>query len=226
MVRAMAGKQRRSDVEWSDIRAAYVEGRPGRTAEDPPYWPTLEEVARAFKLGHDTVRKRAGLEDWGRQRSVYAEQLNRRRREVRAAALVKEAASFDSHSLLLAKAIQGNVAATLQDIAVRRQTRATLIKAARSATQVAAIMADPKHNPVEPGELGRLAQALVHSQRVGRLALGDATDYVDSKVENTVSGTVQHEGEVKHQHAHVHDLAADPERLAMVAKVLREAGLG
>lgn len=210
----------RVSPKWTEIEAFYVQGE--SRPEGEHFWPTMEQVAERFGERHDRVRKHAGPGGWTTKRAHYADRLAREKREARTSAIIKESAEFDSSSLKLAKALQGNVAALIGDITRMRQVRDAKLRAvADDPAALAALLNDPRYKPATGHQLTALATALATAQRVGRLALGDPTETVDAQHRH--SGGVAHQ--VTGALAVSHTLTADPQAVVAVARILREAGI-
>jgi hypothetical protein len=218
-VQMKAKAQRRAPGSWDEVRALYVEGEDGKGPNASRHWPTLDECAERFGFASQSVRRKAARERWTDQRNLYSSKVAAQRAELRTAAMLREAAEFDSESLSQARALLREVNAALEDAARLRKLRDQRLKR---------LVDDPDETrkvlaaaPISAQALTGLAGTLAQAQKVGRLALGDPTDNTNAQHQHSGEVGVAHSGAV----AVSHDLAADPARLAEVARILREAGV-
>lgn len=210
--------KKRCRLLWTDAKAFYVEGTAPTREGEPHQWPTLEQVAAKYEVRHDTLRKRAGREGWGRERRLYATRLEKEKRDAKSAKIAADSASFDNTTFKLAQALAGEVAQQFREINKIRQLRD--MKARQAEGDDAALLdalTSQKLVPATANRLAALGTALAQAQRIGRLALGDTTEFIrhEAEVEATVSGEVKHE----------HDFRQDPKMVAEVARILKEAGV-
>lgn len=214
--------KRRLRLLWDDAKAFYVEGTPPSREGEPHQWPTLEQVAAKYEVRHDTLRKRAGREGWGRERRLYASRLEKEKRDAKTAKIAADSAAFDNTTFKLAQALAGEVAQQMRDINKVRQLRDMKARQAEgSDEELIKVLSDPKLLPATANRLAALGTALSQAQRIGRLALGDTTEIVRHEAEVEVEASLS--GEVKHKHEH--DFRHDPKMVAEVARILKEAGV-
>ncbi len=206
---------------WNAIRSAFVEGVADESVPGGTAWPTLQDVAARFGKHHDTVRRRAAREKWTEQRRRYSEKLAMERREARTAAMLREAAEFDAENLRLAKALLATVSQVTEDATRLARIRERKLRAVvDDPDETASVLANPLLKAATPTGLAALASTLATAQKVGRLALGDTTEQTEQRT--TLDGAVGVAGQV----VAVHQITAgDAEKLAEIARALREAGV-
>lgn len=223
---------RRGAGAYAPAKALYVEGEPGRPVpgappgEPPPHvWPTMEVVAQRLGMGVHALRKRAQEDGWARERAMFAARLEREKRDAKIAKMASDAASFDSTTFRLAQALLGEVAQQIKDINTARKLRDMKLRAAEGDdAEVQRILTDPKQRPASAGTLSTLGFALTNAQRVGRLALGEATEVPGAQeLLQRVEAEVKHSGTVA---VDVYDYRQDPQQVASIARILAAAGVG
>tara|TARA_Y100001937_G_scaffold126556_1_gene196117 strand:- start:510 stop:1070 length:561 start_codon:yes stop_codon:yes gene_type:complete len=125
---------------------------------------TIDELAADYGIPKPTLYKTAQREDWSLQQKRFQDkyllELDARKRKE----LVEEAMNFDKTSLQLAKGVMGQIAQSL-----RQNTQG--------------------EDKIKPQTLNSLSQALVQCQKVGKLALGQATDNVNVETNAKESDT-------------------------------------
>lgn len=100
------GRQPGQRIDWTAVRASYVEG----TAQDPDgdptarSWPTLAEVAAYHGIAERTVDTRSMREGWVAQRDAFRADVERRRREALAEETAQKVGSIDRRGLTAADA--------------------------------------------------------------------------------------------------------------------------
>lgn len=142
-------KGSRNRQDWPIIKRSYVEGTPGEAGVT---WPTLNDVAAAHGVSDKLVRERAAAEGWRAERDLFQAKLEQVTREKRTTVLAARAADFDSRTLNVAEAI-------VQQVAVH------LKKSADAKT------------PLKLDDLRKMGGTVRNAQFVGRLAMGDVTEY-------------------------------------------------
>lgn len=159
-----------SPDKWIAIRTKFVQGVEDLSGNRQ--YPTLDSLAVEYEIPIATVYNHSASESWLEQRNMFQTKLQNELDESRRKQLVKDASAFDSASLSLARAIQGEIGQiikTAQDD--RRDNTST------------------KKNPISPSSLNSLSMALSIAQRVGRLALGETTD--NTNVNATIDNRTQ-----------------------------------
>lgn len=198
----LAYEDRRFD--WPAIKARYVEGVKPRDG-DTFLWPTTQEVADHFGCSVHTLREKSSREGWLAQRSQWQAQVEAKRREARANALVAKAVNLDSKALSAAEAGIGLCMARLQEIG-----------AAHQAARAAAGPGGASSGAIDALEQTRLAQAIDLWHKIGLRAVGEPEA---QRIELTGANGAPLEitAELRRD---------DPTRIATVLGVLQQAGLG
>lgn len=213
------GNTIRAPGTWDEVRTLYVEGEDGAGPDAPRSWPTLDQCAARFGFAGQSVRRKAAKEGWAAERALFTSRMSAKRQELRVSTMLREAAEFDSESLTQARNLLREVNAALEDAARVRKLRDQRLK--RVVDDPDATLAMLRAAPISAQALTGLAGTLAQAQKVGRLAMGDTTEQTDSTHRHT--GSLDVSGAVAV--AVTHDLAADPARLAEVARILRDAGV-
>ena len=124
---------------------------------------TIDELASDYGIPKPTLYKTAQREDWSlsqkRFQDKYLSELDDKKRQE----LVQEAIQFDKTSLQLAKGLMGQIAQTLRQ--------------------------NTDEEKIKPQTLQSLSTALQGAQKVGKLALGQATDNVNLETNGKDSET-------------------------------------
>jgi len=140
---------------WPEIKSAYVEGYVDDSGA--VVWPTLDQCAQDFNVSISTLRKRAAHEDWSEEKNAYRQNLEQARQERKIDVLADKATKFDEQVFKAAEAglrhVQGHFL-KYQDQLIESEGR----------------------NPMNLRYLNDLGNALEKFQRIGRLALGEATE--------------------------------------------------
>jgi hypothetical protein len=198
----LAYEDRRFD--WPTIKARYVEGvKP--VNGDTFLWPTTQEVADYYGCSVHTLREKSTREGWLAQRTQWQAQVEARRREARANALVQKAVNLDTKALSAAEAGIGLCMARLQEIGQAHQTARTAAGPGAASTGV-----------IDALEQTRLAQAIDLWHKIGLRAVGEPEA---QRIELTGANGAPLEitAELRRD---------DPNRIATVLGVLEQAGLG
>jgi len=93
-------------VNWTDLRAAYVEGHVVDPQRDPfaRSYPTLEEVATLHGVGLTSVKRHSGEEKWLEQREAFQAEVERERRRWLVEQRAGRATAIDDRGLQSAEA--------------------------------------------------------------------------------------------------------------------------
>jgi len=141
--------------DWDKLKSEYVEGY-----TDPAgatVFPTLHDLGKRHGISESTIRKRSAQDDWATERDIYRQRIEQKRRENKADDLAAKASEFDQ------RIFQG------AEIALKHIT-AHFAKANERASASRGADVMTLH------QLEQLARALERYQKIGRLALGEATD--------------------------------------------------
>ena len=116
---------------------------------------SLEQLHKKHNIARATLYRRADKEDWHSQRQNFISKTREKLKESRANDLVKEAQNLDKASIRLSQALLGRVAnKLLQD------------QASESAGG----------EVLSPEALRALSATALNAQRIGKLALGEASE--------------------------------------------------
>lgn len=147
-------------VAWVEAKSEYVHGIIDQDGNH--YFPTHKEIAAKYGATYRTVTSRSQKEEWLTERQLYIENLEKRKREKRIEALAGEASDFDARILKSAKAGLAHI---------------------EEHFRIAKRVFKDEGKPLELAKLDRLARSLDKYQKIGRLALGEATHNVHSNTE-------------------------------------------
>lgn len=141
---------------WEVIKSEYIEGVPSEERGELVY-PSLRDLSEKYGVSQSTMRKRSAVEDWPTQRNMYQTKIEQMRREKKAKNLATKSAEFDEEIYKIAdigmKHIQGHFLAAQERF---RESRGL--------------------EPMTMSSLEQLSRSLERFQRIGRLALGEATE--------------------------------------------------
>tara|TARA_Y100001970_G_scaffold293615_1_gene441690 strand:+ start:2432 stop:2986 length:555 start_codon:yes stop_codon:yes gene_type:complete len=144
-----------------EIRNKFVQGIEDNKGGRKLY--SIDELAADYGIPKPTLYKTAQREDWTFQQKRFQDkyliELDERRRKE----LIQEAVQFDKTSLQLAKGLMGQIAQSLRQ--------------------------NTEDDKIKPQVLNSLSQALGQVQKVGKLALGQATDNVNLETNGKDSET-------------------------------------
>ncbi len=151
MVKKKATNKKLTLTKKEEIRNKFVQGIEDNKGGRKLF--TIDELASDYGIPKPTLYKTAQREDWSIQQKRFQDkyliELDERKRKE----LVQEAVQFDKTSLQLAKGLMGQIAQTLRQ--------------------------NTEEDKIKPQVLNTLSQALGSVQKVGKLALGQATDNVN-----------------------------------------------
>jgi len=151
-----------TDTKKLEIRNDYVHGVDG---DETKIFPTLDELCTKYQVAKSTVYRVARTEGWKVQKeqlqAEYIKELDKKRSKNMASKSIKT----DDRTLQLADALFVTIAQSLQ----------------QNNTDV-----QNKKKGLAPNQITALAQAISITQRVSKLALGEATHNIDATInENT-----------------------------------------
>ena len=151
-----------NDTKKLKIRNDFVHGI---DAEEKKLFPTLDELCKKYKVAKSTVYRVARSEGWKVQKeqlqTEYLKELDKKRSKDMATKSMKT----DDRTLQLADAVFNTLAQTLQ----------------RNAQDI-----QQGKKGLPPQQITAIAQAISITQKVSKLALGEATLNIDATVnENT-----------------------------------------
>lgn len=130
------------------------------------HWPSIEELTDRHKVSRATLYRKAKSEEWQKSKNNFHTQLETEYEEARISTLVAEAQKLDSNSLQIAQAMLARVGRAIQ-----------------KAMELERV--DPSNTKMTVQELRELSHVAVNAQKIGKLALGEATEI--SKVSGNVS---------------------------------------
>ena len=151
-----------TDTKKLKIRNDFVQGVDG---DEKKLFPTLDELCKQYKVAKSTVYRVARSEGWKLQKeqlqSEYIKELDKKRSKDMADKSMKT----DDRTLQLADAVFVTIAHSLQQNNTDMQNN---------------------KKGLAPNQITALAQAIAITQRVSKLALGEATHNIDATInENT-----------------------------------------
>jgi DNA-binding MurR/RpiR family transcriptional regulator len=151
-----------TDTKKLKIRNDFVHGIDG---EEKKIYPTLDELCKQYKVAKSTVYRVARSESWKVQKeqlqTEYLKQLDKKRSKD----MAQKSLKTDDRTLQLADAVFVTIAQTLQINSNDLQKN---------------------KKGLAPNQITALAQAISITQRVSKLALGEATHNIDATInENT-----------------------------------------
>ncbi len=136
------------------IRQEFVQGI---ETNDEKKYPSIDELSKKYNIPAVTLYRKSQTNSWKNQKQIYKENLQFEIDSVKQKKIAEQAKEFDSNSLKIAKALQGEIVALLQKSSKQRQKGI-------------------EKSYFSPSALNSLGMALQTCQRVGRLALGESTE--------------------------------------------------
>lgn len=118
---------------------------------------SIESLAKKYNIPSITLYRKSKEDNWKQQQKDFKEELQNEIDAQKREQMTKEAVDFDSNSLRIAKALQGEIVKLLNISNKKRQE-------------------NPNESYFSPSSLNSLGMALQTCQRVGRLALGESTE--------------------------------------------------
>ncbi len=151
-----------TDTKKLKIRNDFVQGVDG---EEKKIFPTLDELCKQYNVAKSTVYRVARSEGWKVQKeqlqAEYIKELDKKRSKD----MAKRSMKTDDRTLQLADGVFVTIAQTLQQNNKDLQNN---------------------KKGLAPNQITALAQAIAITQRVSKLALGEATHNIDATInENT-----------------------------------------
>lgn len=152
--------------DWDLVKQQYVEGI--MDGEGNILFPTLQTLSDMHNIPESTIRKRSAADDWATERNIFRQTLERKRREAKTDVLAGKSAEFDAQVFRLA------------EIGINHLKIHFINANNRLAKSEAAAKAEGEENPelfpMALSAMENLSRSLERLQRIGRLALGEATD--------------------------------------------------
>lgn len=145
---------KKSKINWEYLKAKYIEGY--RAEDSSITYPTLEALALEAHIKPQTLRIKAGKENWITARNLYTKKITDLRQEKKSELLATESATLDSKCL-----------ETVNDGVDEIKRRFKLIKETKAGKST---------------DIAILAKALDSLQKIGRLAMGENTDQADHSI--------------------------------------------
>lgn len=137
------------------IRIAFVQGT--KDEQGNRINPTVEQLSKEFKIPAITLYRKSKSENWKQQKISFNENLAFKVDQEKQKTMATQHKDFDSNNLRIAKAIQGEIISILAENNRQRQ--------------------EGINSKLYPSSLNALSQALQTCQKVGKLALGEATEH-------------------------------------------------
>ena len=162
------------------LRQEYVQGVTNDKGER--VYPSIDVLVEKHNVAKASLFRRAKSQNWREQRNRFELELSQQKDVEKRNELAKESINFDGRNLNLAKALQQQISHLIQ-------------------RGMQEINENPVLRPFNPVALERLANALLVTQKVGRLSLGDST-------ENTsINATITQESAVREVYEFIDELA-------------------
>ena len=136
------------------VRVDFVKG----TEDDKGnrVYPTIEHLSKTHKIPAITLYRKSKADNWKNQKTQFADQLAYKVDQAKQKTMANQHKDFDSNNLKIAKAIQGEIIQLLTQSKNNRQNG---------------------NSGFNASSLNSLSQALQTCQKVGKLALGEATEH-------------------------------------------------
>lgn len=153
MDKAMAKRDIRKIKE--KIKLEFIQG----TMDDDNIrnYPSMRELSRKYKTTANTVSRWAKDGDWVIERQMFQNNLTKKISEKKVNKLAEKAATFDQNCLTVADGMIREVGRRLQE-------------------NLAAMRGDTKAEALKIYEIKDLSQAAINGQKLGKLALGEASE--------------------------------------------------
>lgn len=150
-----------SPVDWVAVKDVYV---CGEIKEDGSlYFPTHVELASRFNTSPSNIGTKSAEGNWSLERSMYIQNLERRKQEKRIEELASQAAEFDTRVLKAARAGLSHIEAHFRAAQILYEEQGVVMRL---------------------NDLDRISRTLERYHRVGRLALGESTHNVAASVDS------------------------------------------
>jgi len=193
------------NYDWPALKRRYVEGIKGQ-GEEATVWPSLNEVAHHFGVTASRVREKAAQDGWAEQRKQWQAYMERTRQQARAAALAKSGVELDNRAIDASKAGLQLLYALLVD-----RTQQVQLARQGAGDAVGAVA-----GTLSALELQRIASAVDLFHKIGLRAVGDP-EVTRLEITGTNGRPLEIGQELRRD---------DPDRMATVLAVLRQAGMG
>ena len=173
--------------DWEPVKSEYIEGY--TDSDGNHVWPTLQQLSERHGISESTMRKRASQEDWANERNIFRQRVEHKRQEKRAEHLAGKASEFDATIFRASETATKHIQAHLAQTSERfRQSGG--------------------RDPMPLAQLEQLAKSLERYQKIGRLALGEATDITEGDEDGTDQIIIK-------------ELVGDPDVAAKVKELFR-----
>ena len=139
-----------TDSVKAEIRDMYVRGV--QSPDGTIKLPTIAELADAHDVNESTLYRHSHADNWKVEREQFQGRLTQEKDDRRRAELVEAAVEFDRTSLVMARSIMAPAGGVM-----RRLGRGG-------------------DDGITPAQLSHISSAVTNAQRIGKLALGEATD--------------------------------------------------
>ena len=120
-------------------------------------YPSMRELSRKYKTTANTVSRGAKNGDWILERQRFQNQLTEKIRQKKANKMAERVATFDQNCLTIANGLIREVGRRLQ-------------------SNLAVLQSDDKTEALKVYELRDLSQIALNGQKLGKLALGEASE--------------------------------------------------
>lgn len=155
--------QKLTDELRLKIKQEFIEGF---EVDGARHYPSVDELVKRHDVSRATLFRKAKDEEWQKAKNNFHSKLESEQEQIRIQTLVTEAKRLDTNSLQIAQAMLSRVGRTLQ----------RAIEAERE---------DPSIQRMSAQELRELSHVAANAQKIGKLALGEATEI--SKVNANVN---------------------------------------
>ena len=138
-----------------EIRDEFVHGSPN--GEGARAYPSIDQLYRRHDVSRPTLYRAAKREDWQKQKNQYQSELQAKQDQERLEAMLKSGKRLDDNALTIAQAMLTRIGRRLQQAMRLEQD-------------------SPGEEAMTPLELKDLSIVAANAQKIGKLALGEATD--------------------------------------------------
>ena len=136
------------------IKQEFVEGV--HTDSGELMWPTIDFLVKKHEVARATLFRRSRSEDWQAAKNQFQTALEQKRESERVLEMAEESKRLDVNSLQIAQAMLSRVGRKLQRSFQTEQNTDTEI--------------------LSTAELRELSQVATNAQKIGKLALGEASE--------------------------------------------------
>ena len=138
-----------------EIRDEFVHGTSNE--EGVRAFPSIDQLYQRHDVARPTLYRAAKREDWQKQKNQYQSELQTKQDHERLEAMLKSGKRLDDNALAIAQAMLTKIGRRLQQAMALEQS-------------------DPDSELISPVELKDLSVVAANAQKIGKLALGEATD--------------------------------------------------